>query len=188
MAAASLLVSLVAWHLPSFAQTARLPDAWVYLDARGVRTFSDIAPPPDIPEKNILRRPAPADTRANAAAAATSNVSAAAVVAAAASAAATNSPRNSGKDPELAKRLQAKAEEENAKKAADAANAKAQDEADKAKRKKSCDNQVLNRSALKSDNRIARINSKGEREFLSDEQRAAELRQAESNIAECAKG
>ncbi len=164
------------------AQSVAPPNAWVYINSSGNRTFSDVAPPPDTPEKNILKRPGGAF-----AGAAKASASAPAQVPSAAAPAAS-APRIAGKDPELEKRLKAKAAAEDVKKAADDAKTKVEDEANLAKRKASCDTQAQNQAALKSDNRIGRINAKGEREFLSDEQRAAELRKVESNLAECAKG
>lgn len=36
---------------------------WQWVDQNNKKVFSDQAPPPDIPDKNILRRPGPASSR-----------------------------------------------------------------------------------------------------------------------------
>ena len=159
-----------------FAQVAGLPNGWVYINSAGVKTFSDVAPPPATPEKNILSRPGSAmAARPATAASAETGASAAAAVGPA-------KPRISTKNTELESRLKA---DEAAKKASEAAEAKAEADKAAASKKLACAAAKSNQAALKSDNRIASINAKGEREFLNDQQRAERLQKSESTLADC---
>lgn len=144
---------------------------WQWLDKDGRKVFSDQPPPPDIPAKSILRQPG------------TARVSAAAPAAPASAASAAQA----GKAPASAPRLSAKDKDlEEKKKKADAAEAEKKKEKDEeiAKaRADSCERAQRAKASFDSGVRISRMNSKGEREFLSDAERAAETRRLQGIIA-----
>lgn len=124
---------------------------WQWTDKDGRKVFSDRAPPSDIPEKNILKRPGgqgftpPAPVAAPAAAPAASN----------------------GVDKALMEKMKQAEDAEAAKrKAAEDRNIRAMAEA--------CSRAQQAKSGLDSGVRMSRINEKGEREFLDDAARAVE--------------
>lgn len=147
---------------------------WQWLDQSGRKVFSDKAPPPDIAPNRILKRPAGAPAPA-----AQSEAPAPTATAAAPTAAAL--PKPSGKDAALEeKRKQAEA--------AEAAKRKAEEEKLAVAKADNCNRARASKAAFDSGVRITRVNEKGEREFLDDAQRAAELQRLESMITrECAK-
>ena len=149
---------------------------WQWIDKNGKKVFSDQAPPPDVPDKNILRRsgtppprtatgisspetPAPEGTEA---AAPKARDSAAA-------------PKPSGVDKDLEEKTKKAEAEEKAKRAAE--------EAKIAKAK--ADNCALARQSkatVDSGMRIAKVNAQGEREIMDDTARAAEQKRIQSVI------
>lgn len=136
---------------------------WRWRDASGRVTASDLPPPRDIPEKDILQRPG--GLRAPAAAA----------PAAAAAASAAPAPA-----PSVDKELEAR------KKAADQqqqAKAKAEEQRLAAVRAENCSRARSHLANLESGQRLARVNEKGEREFLDEKMRADEARRAREIIA-----
>ncbi len=160
---------MLAVALVVLAATPLVHAQWQWLDGQGKKVFSDVAPPPDVPEKNILRRPsarpAPTQTIPAADAVAVEEAKPAAPVPAA----------NSGKDKELEARKKAAEEAELAKKKA--AQAKlAKDRAENCERARNAKN-VLN-----SGTRVATANAKGEREIMDDQRRAQEIRRLDDII------
>lgn len=150
---------------------------WQWIDKTGQKVFSDQSPPPDIPAKNILKRPGgralPAPVEEPAA-----NVAAAA---ASAPKPAASGLKLSTKDKELEdKKKQAEAAEAEKKKAQEEKVAKAKaDNCERAKRAK---------ATFDSGVRVAQTNAKGEREFMSDENRASETKRLQGIIDnDCAK-
>ncbi len=153
---------------------------WQWIDKDGHKVFSDRSPPADVPAKNIMKQPGgkpmpvPAEAEAPADAAADANAKAAAP----GSQTAANLPKVSGKD----KALEAK---------------KKQAEDDAAARKKTDDDKLAQikaencertRRALQSVTSGARVrvpNEKGELEYMSDEQRAAETKRLQGIAADC---
>ncbi len=137
--------------------TFALPAAaqWKWRDASGRTQYSDTPPPPSVPEKDILQRPAaPVPVRSAPAAAS------------AASDAGALAPKTV--DTELdAKRKKAEQDAADKKKAEDAKLAAAQAE--------NCARAKAEMRTLDSGMRLARVNEKGEREFLDDKARAAEV-------------
>ncbi len=129
---------------------------WQWVDNAGRKVFSDQAPPPDIPLKNILRQPAkPANTLAPAPATA--------------SAASAAAPALATEDKELmAKKKKAESE----------AMARLKEESESLAKIKAtnCEKAKANQALLDSGVRMAVTNAKGEREFLDDAARAAEQR------------
>jgi hypothetical protein len=141
---------------------------WQWVDKDGRKVFSDQAPPADIPAERVLRSPRgralPASTAA----------SADAPVAAAVAAPVLSKP--SGKDPVLEeKRKQAAA--------AEAAKKKAEEDKLMAARADNCERARSSRMSFASGQRIARINAQGEKEYVDDDQRAAELKRLDTVIA-----
>ncbi len=141
---------------------------WQWIGKDGQVVFSDLAPPADVPEKDILKRPVDRFNTAGAA-----EVSSPASVAMPQSAA--SAIKLSGVDKELAdKKL--KVEE------AESAKRKALDEQVLKAKVENCARTKQARSSYESGMRIARTNDKGEREFLDDAARALELKRIQSII------
>ncbi|MGJ7556426.1 DUF4124 domain-containing protein [Variovorax sp. RB3P1] len=143
---------------------------WQWLDKNGKKVFSDQAPPPDIPEKNILRRVGPLPVARSTA---NPNVDAAPAEGAAdAAPKAAAAPKPTGVDKELEEKTKKAEADEKARQAAEAAKAKA-------------DNCALARqgkATVDSGIRIAKVNAKGEREIMDDSARAAEQKRIQSVI------
>ena len=142
---------------------------WQWLDKDGRKIFSDRAPGSEVPEKNILKRPAGSKAPAS-----DSNAQATPEDGAVSPAA-----KDAGVDKALdAKKKQAEAAEAAQKKA----------EAEKVAKAKA-DNCKLARQAkttFESGIRLARANSAGEREFLDDAARANEMQRIQGVIdADC---
>ena len=144
---------------------------WQWVDNAGKKVFSDQAPPLEVPEKNILRRPAGNASRMNVNPAPPTEGSATA----AAPQPAPSGPKPTGVDKEL---------EEKARKAADAEKAKKAAEAEKIAKAKAdnCAQAHQSKATFDSGIRVARLNASGEREILDDAQRAAELKRAQAAI------
>jgi hypothetical protein len=141
---------------------------WKWRDSRGQIHISDIPPPRDVPEKDVLQRPEVAVRRP-----------APAPAPAASAAGAAPAPAKAAVDPELEERRK-RAEQEQA----------ARSEADKQKaaavRKDNCLRARDQLATLDSGQRIARIKADGEREILDDNARARESQRAREVIAtEC---
>jgi type IV secretory pathway VirB10-like protein len=146
---------------------------WQWIDKDNKKVFSDQAPPPEIPEKNILRRPGAPSSRPNFS------------PAPAAPEAATAEPRvaagakPSGVDKELEEKTRKAEEAEKAKQAAEAqklAQAKAEN----------CGRARQAKATFDSGIRVARLNAQGEREIMDDKARAAEQERLKSVIsADC---
>lgn len=155
--------------IPAFAE-------WQWLDKEGQKVFSDRPPPPDIPQKSILKSSEfkaltpqqglpPALPATMASAPANKN----------------SMPMLSGKDAELeARKKQASMLEE----------AKKQTETEKlsSARAENCERAKKGQAALKSGVRIALINAKGEREFMDDAARSVETKRLQTIAdSDCAK-
>jgi uncharacterized protein DUF4124 len=140
---------------------------WQWIDNNGRKVYSDQSPPADIPAKSIIKQPgvkAPAPPEPVAAAASQPAKPALA------------SPKLSGKDKQL----------EDKKKQAEAAEAekkKALEEQVAAMRAENCQRAKRSKAMYDSGTRIARMNDKGEREFVDDAARAAETKRLAGVIA-----
>lgn len=146
---------------------------WQWLDKDGRKVFSDRAPSPEIPEKNILKRPAPRVPSGG-----TEDAPTAAPASAAAASAPQNAgsaPKISGVDKELAERKK-KAEE------AEAAKRKAEQEKFLKAKVENCSRAKQAKATIDSGMRLARTNAQGEREVLDDAARAAESKRIQSII------
>jgi hypothetical protein len=154
--AAALLAVLAASLavLPAHAQ-------WKWRDAKGQTHVSDLPPPRDVPDKDVLQRPATLAPRA-------------APAASAASAAEAAKP---AVDPELEERKR-RAEQEQAQRQ------KADDRKVAEARKENCRRAQEQLALMDSGVRVVRMKPNGEQEFLDDEQRAREAQRARQAIAE----
>ena len=150
---------------------------WQWIDKDGRKVYSDRSPPADIPAKNILKQPGNARMPSPHPVIEGVNTP---VAAASAAAPAASAPKLSGKDKELEdKKKQAEAAEAAKKKAADEKFAQAKAE--------NCTRAKETKATLDSGHRIARLNEKGEKEFLDDKQRDAEVKRIQTIIArDCA--
>lgn len=139
---------------------------WKWRDKSGQVNVSDRPPPRDVPERDILARPAAStDTRR------------AAPIAPAAAASAASAPVAApAVERELEARRRAAEQEREAK-------ARAEEEKNKALRAENCRRARGQLAALESGQRLSRVNAKGEREVLDDRGRADEIRQARDVIA-----
>jgi hypothetical protein len=152
--AALLLACCVA--LPAQAQ-------WKWRDKDGRVTASDLPPPRDVLDKDIISRPAEVrrpPVRPAAAASAPGPLAA---------------PKGPLESEVEARRLAAEQQQ--------AGKAKAEEERLRLQRAENCRRARSHLAALDSGQRIARINDKGEREVIDDRARADELRQARDVVA-----
>jgi hypothetical protein len=175
----------VTWSLTlAFAASAQ----WGWKDNTGRRVFSDTAPPANVADKDIFKRPGgsvPTPARAPAgvaapAAAAPSATTEGGTAAAAPAASAASAPKLATKDTELEKKKkEAEAQEVAKKKAAEQEQTKA--------RADNCERAKRGLAQYSSGVRIAQTNAKGEREILDDTQRAAETKRLQEVVAkDCA--
>jgi type IV secretory pathway VirB10-like protein len=150
---------------------------WQWLDKNNKKVFSDQAPPPDIPEKSILRRPGPQSAQPNVSPPPAVNGDAA--VPSEPRVAASGAAKPSGVDKELEEKTRKAEEAEKAKKAAEeqkVAQAKAEN----------CSRARQAKATFDSGIRVARVNAQGEREIMDDKARAAEQSRLQSVIsADC---
>ena len=144
---------------------------WQWVDKDGRKVYSDRPPPADIPEKSILKQPG---VRASALPA----VAGAPASASSTPASATVS-RPSGKDKELEeKKKQAEQQEE--------ATKKAEEERIQKIRAENCARARQAKAGYDSGARIATTSKTGERIFLDDDARAAEVKRLQTVIqSEC---
>ncbi len=149
---------------------------WQWVDKDGRKVFSDRAPPAEVQEKDILKRPPSRAAAAKPAdAAATRDPAEVAAVDPLASPAGSVGPKLSGVDKELLGKKK-KAEE------AELAKRKLEQESAAAAKADNCIRAKQSRASLTSGARIARMNEKGEREILDDAGRAAELKRVQSIV------
>jgi hypothetical protein len=152
---------------------------WKWRDGTGRTQYSDLPPPASVPEKDILSRPVAAVRRAAAAASGAASGAAPATLLASSSppfAAASSPFAPKTVDPELeARRKKTEADQ--------AAKVKAEESKIAAARAENCDRAKAQQRSLDSGIRIARVNVKGEREVLDDNQRAAETKRTRDIIA-----
>lgn len=155
--AAGLLLAAAA---PALAQ-------YKWKDGRGQIHISDLPPPREVPDKDVLQRPAVRPGASPAAAAATPPAPAAS---------AASAPRAAPVDPELEARRRRAEQEAQAKARADEAAASAQ-------RADNCQRARQQLATLDSGRRLVRSNARGEPEVLDDAARAAEAQRARQVIA-----
>ncbi len=162
-------------HLLLMAALAGLGGAasaqWQWIDKDGHKVFSDRAPPTEIPDKNILKRPG---NRVPMAAASDAVVTGDAPAAIASGPLPVKQP--GGLDKELeAKKKQAQEAEAAKRKAAEEEMTKAKIE--------NCARAKTAKTTFESGVRIGRTNAAGEREIMDDTARAQELKRIDGIIA-----
>ena len=161
------LASLSLMALALLALSAPADAQWKWRDSRGQIHISDIPPPRDIPDKDVLQRPELVVRKP------------AAPPPPAAGASAVAAPGKAPVDPELEQRKRKAEQEQEAKIKADQQKAAVV-------RKDNCQRARDQLATLDSGQRIARIKADGEREILDDDARAKEARRAREVIAsEC---
>lgn len=146
---------------------------WQWIDKDGHKVFSDRAPPADITDKNILKRPAGRLPPA------APTLDTGATADAANPAPAAPSAGNGGKTAGVDKDLEAKK-----KQAADAEAAKRKAEEERVTKTKieNCARAKQAKTTFDSGVRISRANAAGEREIMDDAARAAEAKRIQSVI------
>ncbi len=148
---------------------------WMWRGADGRVNASDRPPPPGVPDKNILRRPAPEARKPPPPAAPAAD-------AASAPGAATAGPARAASAPPTALEREALARKQAAEKDK-ADKAKADEDRLAAQRASNCRNARSAVASLESGIRVVRTNEKGEREVLDDRSRADELRRAREAVS-----
>jgi hypothetical protein len=149
---------------------------WQWLDKDGRKVFSDRAPPPGIPDKNILKRPGGARVAPTLANQENADLTPSTLAPAQASASA---PKINGVDKELADKKK-KAEQE------EAAKRKAEDDKLAKAKADNCTQAKQAKASYDSGVRLARVNKQGEREILDDATRASEVQRIQTVIdADC---
>ncbi len=144
---------------------------WSWKDKDGRRIFSDQPPPTNVPDKDILKRPAGARAPV-----ATQTSEATPSTPSALTSTTATAPKISGKDAELEKKKKEAEAKENAQK-------KAEDEKNAAAKKENCDRAKRAKVSFDSGIRISTTNDKGEREIMSDATRASESKRLQDIIA-----
>ncbi len=158
-----LFVALAGLCLPAFAQ-------WQWIDKDGRKVFSDRAPPPDIQEKNILKRPGgrvPAVTMP-------AEIVDDAVLPPVAGSAPTAKPTGLDKDLEARKKQALEAEQ---------AKRKVEEEQATKARIENCARAKQAKATYESGARIGRINSAGQQEVMDEVTRAEEMKRIQGIIA-----
>ena len=140
---------------------------WHWLDKDGHKVFSDKAPPPDVPAERILKGPKGQTIVP---------VTAPAAADASLGAATPGVPKPLGKDKTLEERKKQVA-------AAEADRKKAEDDKHVALRSDNCNRARSARANYESGVRMTRVDAKGERQYLDDAQRAAELKRLDEVVA-----
>jgi uncharacterized protein YfaQ (DUF2300 family) len=156
------LAGLTLVALACLAASAPAQAQWKWRDSRGQVHVSDIPPPRDIPDKDVMQRPEVVVRKPVAAAAPASAASAA--------------PAKAAVDPELEERRRRAEQDQSAR-------AKADEQKAAAIRKDNCQRAREQLATVESGQRIARVKADGEREILDDEARAKEARRARDVIA-----
>jgi hypothetical protein len=137
-----------------------------WIDDKGARAFSDRPPPPGTPLDRILKMPRGLDPRA----------AQAENGAPAAAAEKPKAPTLAERDTDFRQRA-AKREAEEQKAAQEAAN--------KASKQENCELARENERAFTAGVRMVRVDEKGERVVLTDEERAQGLKRAQRNLKSC---
>lgn len=132
---------------------------WKWRDTGGQIHVSDLPPPRDVPDKDVLQRPEPVVQRP----------------AIAASGASAPAAARASVDPELEQRKR-KAEQEQAQRQA------GDDRKAAEVRKENCRRAQEQLALMDSGMRVARVKPDGEREYLDDDQRAREAQRARQGI------
>ena len=144
---------------------------WQWIDKDGRKVFSDRGPPPEVPEKNILRRPGARPVVPEAAETTANTLDA--------------SPPAAGASATVAKPVGDKELESRKKALADAEKSRNKAEGDRLAKVKAenCTRARQAKATLESGARIGRVNASGEREIMDDAARNAESQRLQGIIA-----
>lgn len=153
----TLIAAIACCSVPAMAQ-------WQWIDGQGHKVFSDRAPPADIPAKNILRQPGGGSAKAVTAEAAP------------APAAAPKPAAEQGVDKGLQEQKRKQEAQEAEKVQADKAKREQQ-------RQENCNRAKQAKGTLNSGRLLSSVNAKGERGFMDEATRDAELKRADAVIA-----
>ncbi len=158
-----IALPLVACLIAFAATGASAQSYWKWKDSSGQVHLSDTPPPPSVPAKDILQR-------------GSGSAPVAAPAAAPVAAAASNSVDN-----ELQKKKAAADKDAADKLAADKA---ATDRKNAAIRADNCQRATQQAKVYESGVRVAKLNANGEREYMDDNTRAAELKRSQDAVAQ----
>ncbi|MFM8610089.1 MAG: DUF4124 domain-containing protein [Burkholderiaceae bacterium] len=165
---------------------------WMWLDAQGQRVYSDRAPPPDIPLRNVLRQPSARAKPANAAPTPNDAGTTAQTPAAAATGGTATAPLPAtaasapGRDPTLEARKREQDRIEAERKKAEDERRKAEEARAAATRADNCARVRQSMAVLQSGQRMRVPLANGEMGFMSDDQRGAEMQRLQQLLAtEC---
>lgn len=149
---------------------------WAWIDGRGQRVYSDRPPPPEVPERNVLKQPnSPIST----------SVDSSPKPATSATATQTNAAP-AGRDASLESRKREQEQAEAAKRKADEARLKAEQARATAARTDNCARARQSLAVVQSGQRMRIPLPNGELGFMDDEQRAAEVQRLQQLLAsEC---
>ena len=151
---------------------------WAWIGKDGSKVFSDRAPPVDISDQQIFKRPSLVFVVAPTVRGGLS-ASSASPTASVPSQAALSASKPSGIDKELAQRIKNSEQAQVEKRRAD------EEKLAKVKAE-NCDRAKQAEASLESGSRISRLNKQGIREILDDTERAAELKRIQSVVkSEC---
>jgi hypothetical protein len=139
---------------------------WQWLDKDGRKVYSDRAPPPDVLEKNILKRPGGR----------TANLQSVPNPVAENGAAPDSSAKSAGVDKDLEAKKKQAAE-------AEASKRKSEEERVTKAKIESCARAKQAKATFDSGIRIGRVNAAGEREVMDDAARAAESKRIQGVMA-----
>lgn len=145
----------------ALASTAALAQ-WQWVEKDGRKIFSDRAPPAEIQDKDILKRPAGALRGA----------ASPALTAASAPSLKTSAPKPTGKDAELEARKKKADDDEVAKK-------KAEEDKVAKTNADNCERAKTGLATLQSGVRMSSVNANGEREIYDDAKRDAEIKRTQ---------
>jgi hypothetical protein len=159
---------LAATALLAFASLAQAQYMWI--DEKGLKQFSDRAPPASVPLKNILKAPGGVPSAANTPAEAPT------ATAAPAAAKLKEAPTLAERNADYNKRAKETAERD------EKAKQEQQAKSDKAE---NCERARATRQTIDSGVRISHTEKNGERGIMSDEQRAAEAKKVDKVLAGC---
>jgi hypothetical protein len=164
-----LLAVACTWALGAAAQ-------WQWIDKDGRKVFSDRPPPSDIPAKSILKQPGGAAAVRIAPDAGASTTGADDTAAPAAAAKAPTKPASAGKDKELEEK---KAQAE----AAEAAKKKAEEEKLARAKAENCARARRSKADLETGRPSMQVNAQGERVYMDETSRNAEIKRASDIMA-----
>ncbi|MDB5959148.1 MAG: hypothetical protein JWP59_442 [Massilia sp.] len=149
---------------------------YMWIDAKGIKQYSDRPPPPSVPIKDIKKAPKGQPSAEN-----MPVVETAAATAAAAPAAATPNlpPSLAEREADYVKRQKAKLEQEKKER---------EEKEQKSAQRDFCEHARAAKASLDSGVRLGITNKNGERGFMDDAQRAAESKKVEKALAGCPAG